>query len=45
MLNYAMYPLAAVHGIGAASDLQSGALLLLTVVCLAVLPALPAGGW
>jgi methionine sulfoxide reductase heme-binding subunit len=43
VLNYAMYPLAVVHGIGAASDLQSGVLLLITVVCLATVTA--AAGW
>jgi sulfoxide reductase heme-binding subunit YedZ len=40
---YAAFPLAAIHGIGAASDLQSGALLALTVLCLAAVAV--AVGW
>jgi sulfoxide reductase heme-binding subunit YedZ len=40
---YAAFPLAAVHSIGAASDLQSGALLALTVLCLAAVAG--AVGW
>jgi predicted ferric reductase len=43
VLNYAMYPLAAVHGIGAAADLQSGVLLLITVACLVAVTV--ATGW
>ncbi|HEX3908774.1 MAG TPA: ferric reductase-like transmembrane domain-containing protein [Mycobacteriales bacterium] len=43
VLNYAMYPLAVVHGIGAASDLQSGVLLLISVVCVAAVAG--AAGW
>jgi methionine sulfoxide reductase heme-binding subunit len=35
LLSYAAFPLAAIHGIGAASDLQSGVLLGVTVACLA----------
>jgi methionine sulfoxide reductase heme-binding subunit len=40
---YAAFPLAAIHGIGAASDLQSGALLAFTVLCLAAVAV--AAGW
>jgi sulfoxide reductase heme-binding subunit YedZ len=40
---YAAFPLAAIHSIGAASDLQSGALLAFTVLCLAAVAV--AAGW
>jgi sulfoxide reductase heme-binding subunit YedZ len=40
---YAAYPLAVIHGIGAAADLQSGALLAFTVLCLAAVAV--AAGW
>jgi sulfoxide reductase heme-binding subunit YedZ len=40
---YAAFPLAAIHSIGAASDLQSGALLAFTVACLAAVAV--AVGW
>jgi predicted ferric reductase len=43
LLAYAAFPLAAVHGIGAAADLQSGALLAFTVLCLAAVAA--AAAW
>jgi methionine sulfoxide reductase heme-binding subunit len=43
LLAYAAFPLAAIHGIGAAADLQSGALLGFTVFCLAAITA--AAGW
>jgi sulfoxide reductase heme-binding subunit YedZ len=40
---YAAFPLAAIHGIGAAADLQSGPLLVFTVLCLAAVVA--AAAW
>jgi predicted ferric reductase len=40
---YAAFPLAVIHSIGAASDLQSGALLAYTVLCLAAVAV--AAGW
>jgi sulfoxide reductase heme-binding subunit YedZ len=43
LLAYAAFPLAAIHGIGAAADLQSGVLLGFTVLCLAAVAA--AAGW
>jgi sulfoxide reductase heme-binding subunit YedZ len=43
LLAYAAFPLAAIHGIGAAADLQSGPLLGFTVLCLAAVTA--AAGW
>ena len=42
-LAYAVYPIAVIHGIGAAHDLRSGGLLALTVAC--VLIVLVAVGW
>jgi predicted ferric reductase len=42
-LTYAIYPIAVVHGIGAAADLRSGGLLALTVTC--ALIVLVAAGW
>lgn len=42
-LTYAMYPIVVIHGIGAADDLRSGALLALTVTC--ALIVLVAVGW
>jgi sulfoxide reductase heme-binding subunit YedZ len=42
-LAYLAYPLAVVHGIGAASDLQSGVLLALTIAC--VTGVAVAAGW
>jgi sulfoxide reductase heme-binding subunit YedZ len=40
---YAAFPLAAIHSIGAAADLQSGTLLAFTVLCLAAVAV--AAGW
>lgn len=42
-LTYAVYPIAVIHGIGAARDLQSGGLLALTVMC--ALIVVIAVGW
>ena len=42
-LTYAVYPIAVVHGLGAAHDLHSGGLLALTVTC--ALIVLVAVGW
>lgn len=43
LLVYAAYPLAAIHGIGAAADLQSGLMLAVTVLCLAAVAVVT--GW
>jgi sulfoxide reductase heme-binding subunit YedZ len=43
LLTYVAFPLGAIHGIGAASDLQSGALLAVAVLCLAAVTA--AAAW